>query len=38
VLGSSVATELIDKLWRLEDLSDVSRILPLRSALLGAAQ
>ena len=38
VLGVSATAELVEKLWRLDDLADVSRILPGRSALLGAAQ
>jgi 2-methylcitrate dehydratase PrpD len=38
VLGASATAELIDKLWHLDTLADVSRILPARSAMLGAAQ
>jgi hypothetical protein len=39
VLGSSAATELIEKLWRLDELADLSQLLPARPApLLGAAQ
>jgi len=38
VLGASATSELIEKLWRLDELGDVSHILPTRSALLGAAQ
>ncbi|HKX09533.1 MAG TPA: MmgE/PrpD family protein, partial [Stellaceae bacterium] len=38
VLGTAATTELVERLWRLDELADVSRILPTRSALLGAAQ
>ncbi len=38
VLGASAAAELIERLWRLDELADVSRILPARSPLLGAAR
>ncbi|HLJ21266.1 MAG TPA: MmgE/PrpD family protein, partial [Stellaceae bacterium] len=38
VLGQRATAELVETLWRLDELADVSRILPVRSALLGAAQ
>jgi 2-methylcitrate dehydratase PrpD len=39
VLGPSATTELIDKLWRLDELADLSRLLPApRERILGAAQ
>ena len=38
VLGASATAELIDTLWRLDELTSVSTLLPARSALLGAAQ
>jgi len=38
VLGASATAELVENLWRLDELADVTRILPERTALLGAAQ
>jgi hypothetical protein len=38
VLGAGAMAELMERLWRLDELADVSQILPARSALLGAAQ
>jgi 2-methylcitrate dehydratase PrpD len=39
VLGPNATTALIDKLWRISEIVDLSQILPVRTApLLGAAQ
>jgi 2-methylcitrate dehydratase PrpD len=38
ILGADVTAALLGKLWRLDELPDVSGILPARLALLGAAQ
>jgi hypothetical protein len=38
VLGPSATAQLIERLWRLDELADISEILPARPALLGAAQ
>ena len=38
VLGTAATTELVERLWHLDELADVSRLLPARSGLLGAAQ
>jgi 2-methylcitrate dehydratase PrpD len=38
VLGASATAELVERLWRLDELADLTAILPVRSTLLGAAQ
>ena len=38
VLRVSATAALVERLWRLDEVADLSGLLPARSALLGAAQ